>query len=112
MFDQFLNQFWTSFGAIFEHQTEPRIHPKTGPELDQKRAPQGDGPKVVPKTGLCSNLLFLTHSNDLLKFCKAFTQFVNEPRFGQDGPKLALRRPEMAQDGPDMALRWQKNCPR
>ena len=50
--------------------------------MDQKRAPQGDGPKVVPKTRLCSNLLFLTHSNDLLKFCEAFTQFVSEPRFG------------------------------
>ena len=50
--------------------------------MDQKRAPQGDGPKVVPHLGLCSNLLFLAHSKDLLKFCQAFTQFVNEPRFG------------------------------
>ena len=33
---------------------------------------------------------------DLLKFCEAFTQFVNEPRFGQNDPK-------MAQDGHKMA---------
>ena len=70
--------------------------------------------------GLCSNLLSLAHSNETIMFCKAFTPFVNEPRFGQDGlktaprwpkmalrwPRMALRRPEMAQDGPDMALRW------
>ena len=66
IFDQFFNHFWASFGAIFGPQTEPRIHPKTGPEMDQKRAPQGDGPKVVPKTRLCSNLLSLAHSNDHL----------------------------------------------
>ena len=67
--------------------------------MDQKRAPQGECPKVAAGQGLGSNLLFLTHSNDLLKFCKAFTQFVNEPRFGQDGPKLA-------QKGSKIGPRW------
>ena len=70
MFDQFLNQFWTSFGAISGPQTEPRIHPKTGPEMDQKRAPKAECPKMVEVIPLGSNLLFLTHSNDLLKSAK------------------------------------------
>ena len=82
IFDHFLNQFWTSFGDISGPQTEPRIHPKSGPEKDQKRAPKAEWPKMDAVMPLGSNLLFLTHSNDLLKFCKAFTQFVNEPRFG------------------------------
>ena len=108
MFDQFLNQFWTSFGAIFGPQTEPRIHPKSGPEKDQKSAPQAKCSKVAPATRLCSNLLFLAHSNDLLKFCKAFTQFVNEPRFGQDGPKLAQKGSKI---GPRWAT-WAKMAPK
>ena len=66
--------------------------------MDQKRAPKAECPKMVELIPLGSNLLFLTHSNDLLKFCEAFTQFVNEPRFGQDGLKVA-------QNGPKMALR-------
>ena len=76
--------------------------------MDQKRSPAGDTPKVLPKTGLCSNLLFLAHSKDLLKYCKAFTQFVNEPRFGQNGPKIVQDGHKMAQDGFKTAPRWPK----
>ena len=58
--------------------------------MDQKRAPQAKCSKVVAGHPQCSNLLFLAHSKDLLKFCKAFTPFLKEPRFGQDGPKSGL----------------------
>ena len=70
IFDQFLTKFFTSFGIIFGPQTEPRIHPKTGPEMDPKRAPRAKCPNMAASVPLCSNLLFLTHSNDLLKSVK------------------------------------------
>ena len=60
----FLNQFWTSFEAIFGPQTDPKIHPKTGPELDQKVVKKENAPKMAQSQGLGSNLLSLAHSND------------------------------------------------
>ena len=84
--------------------------PKPTPEsiqiLDQdwtkKVIQKGDTPKMAPDLGLCSNLIFLAHSDDLLKICKAFTQFVNEPRFGQDGLKLPKMAPNWPQVGEDV----------
>ena len=84
--------------------------------------------------GLCSNVLSLAHSNDLLIFCEAFTPFVNEPRFGhlelsslhsvrkrtqfrpiypQEGPKATQdgpRRPKTAPRRPVTAPRLPQDC--
>ena len=67
-----MNKFWTSFGAICGPQTDPKIHPKTGPELNQKVVKKGDAPKMAQSQPLGSNLLSLAHSKESFRRVKPY----------------------------------------
>ena len=70
MFDDFLNQFWTSFGTTFGPKPTPESTQKLGQNWTKKVIKKGDTPKKPQSQGLGSNLLSLAHSNESFRSAK------------------------------------------